>query len=43
MATMAFGRIWWKTRLSKAKNLKTEYPNKGDHILPDAGKARVNT
>ena len=29
MATMAFGRIWWKTRPSKAKNLKTEYPNKG--------------
>ena len=32
-----------KTRPSKATNLKTEYPNKGDHILPDAGKARVNT
>lgn len=43
MATMAFGRIWWKTRPSKATNLKTEYPNKGGHFLPQAGKATVNT
>lgn len=43
MATMAFGRIWWKTRPSKATNLKTEYPNKGGHFLPKAGKATVNT
>ena len=28
---------------SKATSLKAEDPNKGDHILPDAGKARVNT
>ena len=38
MATMAFGRIWWKTRPSKAKNLKTEYPNKGGHFLPECRK-----
>ena len=38
MATMAFGRIWWKTRPSKAKNLKTEYPNKGGHFLPKCRK-----
>nr|DAH18316.1 MAG TPA: hypothetical protein [Caudoviricetes sp.] len=43
MATTASGRIWWKTRPSRATNPKAEDPNKGGRILPDAGKARVNT